>query len=482
MTVSFDSISSTDLVPGAQLELDGSRALNGDTLEPHRVLIIGTRRSTGTADEGEIVPITGEKDGDGYFAANSMLAAMCYDFKRINKSAECYAMAMDEASGGTAATCTFTIVGAASADGTLRVRIGDTRVSIAVTSGDAIGTQATALAAAINAEERLIFSAAASLGVVTLTCRHKGEAGNAVTLEVESSATGSTVTAAQPSNGATNPTASTAVAYLPDQPYDTIVLGYTDATTVAAFEAEALRRWGPTVKKPCHVIAAVRGSHGTLTTYGSARNSRCSTIVGTGLAPTEPWKVAAQVAARDAQRCDTQPNRPRNGMTLPYMEAPKAADQFDHSERNLLLYDGISTLKFDQSGAAMIELLVTTYQTNANSLADATYRTLGDVRNLAALYKSLLQLAGKYGDYLTAASSEGVDAGVPLLTPAAWRGELKAWAKQKIAAGLITDADDFADKLIAELNANDGERMDTQLGPKLVRGLRMMAIKMGFQL
>jgi phage tail sheath gpL-like len=485
MAVTFNQISTTNRVPGPQVEVDGSRANASRVAEPHRALIIGIRLSTGTATEGQIKDIRGALDGDAFFGSKSQLAAMTRAYKRVNRKARVQAMALDEDSGGTAAVGTLPITGTATESKTAVLRIGDQRISIAVTSGDSATVFATALDVAINALERLMFTSTRSTASLAITCRHKGLIGNSVTMEFEYLPAGLACTVAQigaTTPGAGDPDLADAIAALADERYDTIVVGLVADANMDLIETAMSNMWGPTAKKPGMIIAGTNGSFGTLSTYGSARNSQYSCVMGSGLSPTPPWIWASQTAARDAQRCDTQPNRPRNGMTLPDCEAPKVTDRFDHDDRNLLLFDGISTFKVSAAGDVMIERLITTYQTNANSLADATYLSMETQRNLADLYLRQLALAGKYADYMLAPDGTEVDPGVPVLTPAGWRGELIAWYDQMVRAGRVKDAAGFAEDLVVEINADDTERLDTESAPRLIGGLVTMAHKIAFQL
>lgn len=488
MGISFTQMPASNRVPGPYAEVDGSNALGLQAPEPHKALIIGIRLSTGTATQGQIKRIVGTEDGDAFFGSKSMLALSARAYKRVNRTADLYAMAMDEDAGGVAATGTLVFAGTATADGSLVVRIGDTRVSTSVASGTANTAVASAFNTAVGAKDRCPCSSGVVSATVTLTYRHKGTAGNEITYEVESLPAGITVTptlavSTALASGATDPDIATAIAAIDEDRYDSIVVvGMTGSANMLLIEAEAARRWGPLVKQPGMVIAATRGSHGTLTTYGNARNSQYSNVMGTGLSPTPPYVWAAQVAARDAQRCDTQPNRPRNGLTLPDCEAPKKADRFDAQQRDLLLFDGISTYKVDQSGRVMIERLITTYQTNAQSIADATYLAMETQRNLARLYLEALTVGGKYGDFLLAPDGTRASPGVPIVTPASYRGEMVALNDSWERRGFTKDAAGFETDLICEINELDVERLDVQIAPRLVGGLVTLAHKISFQL
>lgn len=482
MAITFNSISATNRVPSTQVEINGTNALAFQGAEPQHVLLVGLRLSGGSVAELVQKTILGDADADTYFGARSQLAEMCRAFKKVNRTCKLSAMALDAASGGTAATCTFAITGTATETGPLTVRVGDTRITVSIASGTTATNAGVALDAAIDAHATLNWTATNSTGTVTLTHGHKGLSGNYYTLEVEAIPAGLACTPTDPSNGATNPTMSSLVSALPEEAFDTICTGITDDTSMDALEAEMLRRWGPTVKQPGMVMAAFRGTYGASVTYGDARNSKYSSVTGSGLSPTLPWVAAAQVAAQDAIRNDTQPNRPRNGLILPSVEAPKVADRFSHDERNLLLFDGISTLKTDSASNVLIERLITTSQTNTAGTADATYLSLETMRNLAYLYKSVLALGNKYSDYLLAPDGTNVDPGVAVVTPSLFRGELIAWYDQMMRQGLVSDADTFAENMVCEINATNPERLDVQLAPTLVGGLVTLAIQLAFRL
>jgi phage tail sheath gpL-like len=483
VSVAFARISSANRVPGPQAEIDGTNALGLQAPNPHRVLLIGLRLTAGTALQGTVVPIYGATDGDIYFGANSQLAAMTLAYKTVNTAAAVFAMGMDEASGGVAATGSLAFTGTVTANGSCQVRIGDQRVVVASPIGQTATQLVTALTTAITAASRIPMTGVAATGTLNLTARHKGYHGNEVTIEAEILPVGITVTPTQPTGGATNPTTATAIAAAPEDGYDSIVLGWNTGADMLALENEADRRWGPLIKQPVHIFSAVSGTQGALVTYGTSRNSQYSTVIGSGLSPTPFWIWAAQAAARDAQRCDTQnPNRPRNGLTLPNCEAPKKANIMNASQRNLLLYDGISTFKVDQSGRVSIERLICTYQLNSSGQPDATYLAIETMRNLWGIYKECLTLGAKYSDYLLAPDGTVTDSGSPVMTPALMRGEMVALNKSLMARARTKDAAGFETDLICELDPLDPERLNVQIAPRLVGGLVTLALKISFRL
>lgn len=483
MSISFDLIPSTNRVPGAYVEPDGSRAVSAQPAAPHRVLLIGLKLAAGTAPADTIQEVTGELSADPLCGTASQLASMVRAFRRINQTARLYILPVAEAGGGVAATSTIALTGTTTALGVLTTRVGDTRVSTSAPIGQTAADLATAHAASVNATPRSPVTAAAVAGTITFTARHKGTSGNDLTVETELKPAGISAVDTQPSIGATDPSIAQAIANLDDTRYDTIASGINDATAVGLLETEYDRRWGPMVKQPGHLHVARRGSYASLITYGNARNSPRSTVMGSGLSPTPPWIWAAQVAARDAQQVSSgQVNRPRNGLTLPDCEAPKPGDRFDGYERDNLLHDGISTYKVGPDGKVMIERLISTYQVNAQGSPDITYLSIETVRNLADTYLDFLALGDVHQRDLIAPDGTLSDPGVPLTTPKMLRGEIGAKYRLRERRGLAKDYEGFMNELVVEINALDPERMDVHCMPRFVNGWVTLAVKLSFQL
>lgn len=482
MSIAFDLITKTNRVPGAYAEVDASRALSAQPGELHKVLIIAPMLTGGSAVADTIVEVPGMLGGDPLFGAASIASGMVRFFKRINPNARVFVLPVADAAGGVAATSTLTLAGTSTAAGSLTVRIGDQRVSVAIPLGTTAAAAAALVNTALGNEPRLRVTSAVAGAVLTFTARHKGTFGNYVTIEGEVLPPGITATAAQPANGATNASIATALANVDDTRYDTIVSAFDDAANITLLNAELARRWTPVVKLPAHAFVGIRGTHGAMIALGNAQNSEHLTYVGAGLSPTPPWVWAAQAAARDAQQVDALPNRPRNGLSLDDCEAPKPADRLDQAERNALLYDGVSTFKVDPAGKVLIERLITTYQVTANGTADATYLAVETVRNLADYYLSVLALGARHERDLIAPDGTVVDPGVPVVTPKMMRGELISHYRQRVRNGLSKDEDGFARDLVVELPADDVERMNAHVMPRFINGLVTLAFKISFQL
>ena len=174
-----------------------------------------------------------------------------------------------------------------------------------------------------------------------------------------------------------------AIAALSDQQYDYIVMPYTDAANLTAMEDELKSRWGPLKQIEGICFTAVSGTSAELSTLGNSRNSQFVTILGTGKSPTWAPFCAGKYAALAANYFNLDAARPLQTLHLVGMLAPSQSERFDQSERNVLLYDGISTFVVDAGGKCLVERSITTYQENAFGAEDPSYLDVNTMTTLA---------------------------------------------------------------------------------------------------
>ena len=180
MGISFNQIPIAIRTPGHFIEFDNTRAVQGLPVMPHKILVIGQRLTAGSVAQGVPTRILSAAQAEEYFGRGSMLHAMISALKAVNSWTECWAIALDDNGAGAFAPGTLTFTGSPTENGTLNLYIGGKRVQTAITAAMTPTQVASAVAAAINADTSLPVTAGAAVGVVTLTTRHKGEAGNSI--------------------------------------------------------------------------------------------------------------------------------------------------------------------------------------------------------------------------------------------------------------------------------------------------------------
>lgn len=485
-SISFNQMPASIRVPGTYVEIDNSRALTGLSEWPAKVLILGQRLTTGSVAALVPVRVTSPEQGRLYFGRGSQLAHMIEAWFRASPWVDVWAMAMDDVGAGVAATKTVTVTGPATATGEIALLIGGRRVPVTVTSGQAATAIATAIAAAVNASSDLMFTAAAASAVVTLTCRHKGEAGNLVDVRHsyyagEALPSGVGLAIAAGVSGTTNPTVTTALDAVASTWFTDFLIPWTDATNVAAIEAQMLTAWGPVSMRDSMTWAALGGTHGALTTFGAARNNQLDTFTGLRGIPTPPWEWACSEAGMIIPALALDPARPVQTLQIPGVLAPIVTDRFTWQERNLLLRDGISTFTVNDAGQCFVERKITTYQTAPSGVGDVSFLDVETVKTLAYLrYDLRTFIPTRFPRFKLADDGTAFARGQDVATPGTIKAEIIARAYKWEAAGLVEGMDQFKADLIVVRNDTDKSRVDVRLPINIMNQLRVLAAQIQF--
>lgn len=485
--VSFNEIPDNIRVPGIYIEIDPSKAAGGGAVMERRLLLVGQRRATGTVAALTAVRL-GSQAGDQAaqaFGQGSMLHGMAAAARAANDYVDVWAIALDDDVAGVAATGTVTLSGVPTATGTLALYIGGTLVRIAVVAAEAVATLATRLADAINADTSLPVTASAALGVVTLTSRWKGETGNDLDLRLnyygEQTPAGLTVVIAAMAGGTANPAVQPVLDAIAGQQYYSIVCPYLDGANLTALETEMASRFGPMDVLTGHVFNAKVGNHAALTTWGDGRNSPHVSTLGLYDVPTAPWVVASVWATVAEFSGANDPARPFRSLALPGVLPPPEASRFTRAERNLALFDGISTFTVDQGGQVLIETIITNYQVNSFGLPDIALLRL-ETKWTADLIRFRFN-AAVARDYPRHKLGDVAVPGQAYATPTTVRATLIAEAiKLATEDGLIEDIEGFKRDLLVKRSTQNPNRLNAVLTPNLVNQFDIFAAAVQYRL
>lgn len=488
MTISFNGIPATLRVPFVYVEISNENAVQGAVIQPYKVLVIGQRLTAGTVAKHVPTRVTSAAQGKQYFGAGSMLAHMLEAGLKVNNFTETWAVGLDDDPAGVAATGSIAFTGPATAGGTLYLYIGGRRLTVGVNAADAATAIATAVAAAINANTDLPVTAVASTSSVNLTARHKGQAGNMIDVRLnynsgEQYPAGVAATVTAMDGGTSNPDIAASIAALGDVQYNVIAFPYTDAVSLTAIETELADRWGPMRQIEGVAFAADRSNHSGLGTLGDSRNSPHVSIMGAYGLPNSPWEVAASVAGTVAYYGNIDPARQFKTLPLTGILPPAQADRFTMQERNLLLYDGISTFNVDAGGVVRLERVITTYKTNAAGADDPSYLDVMTPMLLGYLrYDFRNYILRKYPRHKLANDGTRYGQGQAIITPKVGKAEAIAKFREWEDMGLVENAEQFKRDLICERNATDPNRLDWMLSPDLVNNFMVGGVKISFLL
>jgi phage tail sheath gpL-like len=490
MTIGMDTIPGAGALrkPGVYSEIDNSKAVRGPQPVSYRRLLIGQKLAAGLAAADTLIRITSPAQADIQFGKGSMLAGMVRAAMAIDTYTELQVLPVSDNVAGVAATATLAFTGPATASGTIELMIAGRRVSVGVLSGDAATAIATAVVAAVTAADDMPVTATASTGTVTLTSRHKGEAGNTLDARVnyytgQVLPAGVAVTISAFAGGSGNPDLAAALAALGDEWLHVWGVPYSDAATLATVKTELNSRFAWDREIEAHAFTAARGSQGSLASLGNSHNNPHLVIMMANDEPMPAYEKAAETMAIAALYVAIDPARPVQNLQYAWCLAPAAADKFTNKERNLLLFDGVTTSKVNNDGTMVVERLITTYKTNTAGGNDISYldsETLFTLMYIRHDWRDYI--LRKYPRHKLADDGTRYGVGQPVVTPVVLKAEGISKFREWERLGLVENMADFKANMISERNESDPNRMDTLFPPDLVNQLRIVANKIQFRL
>lgn len=491
MGITFNSIPNNLRVPFVAVEFDNSQATLGPVQLNYQVLIIAQKTSAGTGVANSINLVGGADDCKRLGGVGSQAHRMGMAYFAENQFTTTY-LALLADNGTTYATGSLAFTGPASAAGTLSLYIAGQLLSVPVASGASATTVGAAVAAAINANTSLPVTATASTGTVTVTANNAGTVGNYIDMRFnyqvgQAFPAGIACTITAMASGATDPVLTTLIANMGDNWYQIVAHPYAQsATALTALENELARRAGPLVMADGLGISSASGTQATLVTLGTGRNSQYNCILAQGGQNplTPPEEFAASSAGSVAFNGAIDPARPFQTLPLTWpLPVTNNADVFTLGERNTLLFDGIATTKVGPSGQVQLERIITTYQKNAASTADASYLDATTILTLLYLrYSFGAMVTSKCPRSKLAADGTRFGPGQPVVTPSVMKAMALGWFMEMEKAGLVQDFNAFKSALVVQINGSNPNRIDVLLPPDLIGQLITTAAQIQFGL
>lgn len=487
MSVSFQAIPANLRQPLFYAEMDNSQA--SYFTQNKRSLLIGHKLAAGSAVNDKAYLVASVGQAIQLFGAGSMLARMHELYRKSDAFGEVWVIPVAEPAAGAVATGTLTVTGPASASGTIALYIAGQLVQVGVLSGDAASAVASAISTAVNSATSLPVTASVSNNVVTLTSRFKGLAANDITVfhsfqgqaAGEALPTGVGLTIVAMSGGAGSPVLSSVVTAMGDEEYDYVVSPFTDATSLNALRYEmgdgSAGRWGPQRQLYGHVYSALRGTLGTLVTFGQLRNDPHTTVAGFEAdVPNPCWEYAASYAARNAAFLNADVTRPTQTGELTGILPARVGGRFLWNERESLLNYGVATSYVGAGGVVRVQRAITTYRLNTQGVADPSYLDSEDLHKSAEFLRRMRSLiTSKYARHAVANNGTNFGPGRAIVTPAVVEGELDAEYQRMERDGLVENFPAWKATRFVERDANNPNRLNVLLAPDYVNALRIVA-------
>lgn len=471
--------------PGVYMEIDPRFADSGAGVFPLRALIIAQKTAAGTGAPLTPHLLTDPQQAETLAGEGSQGARMSDKWLRHNRVTEAYLMLLDDLGAGIQATGTIEFSGTVSA-ATLILYIGGDRISVAIANGDTLAEIATAVVSAIVASHGLSVSAAVNGGLpeqVIFTALNKGEVGNTIDirtshLEGETDPSGLGIEIIGMTGGTGNNTVDliTAFAAVVGVQYDIIVHPYVDAASLTVIEDEMSDRAEALNTIPGSAFSGHAGSQGVLAALGNGRNNEFSSIIGFETFPGVPVERAASIAGLVARFAAADPARPFQTLAVSGF-APSKAEQFSSTQRNLLLFDGISTVVVGAGDQVQIGRLITTYKETPGGAPSTAFLDVNTLLTLSFIRKSFIaRFLQRYPRSKLADEGGGTPAGgSTLVTPSVAKAEAVAWYAELIDLEIVQNIEGFKTNSIFQVSGSDPTRLDTVLAIYLVSPLRVVA-------
>lgn len=495
MPVTFNEIAANRRVPGAPLEVDGSKA--NTSTAALRGLIIGQKLAAGTAVAGVATRVRSLADAGLKFGKDSQLYDMFAAWFANNELSEVWGVGIqDPTVGPVKASATLTIAGTATEAGFVNLYLAGKVYNVPVAVGDLEAEIATNVAAAINAitDNGLdtVTIGGAGSNVLTFTFAHVGVIGNQVRVILnhyaadgtEKTPAGVTLTlsAAQLALGAgTAISLASALGGLAESDFEVWVSGYSDNNALALIDASIAERWTASKKKYGHCFTFIDDTAATLAASGNATNFIHVVKGGMYRTPSNPWHVAAATGARvlravQAYAADSLLGKPLTGV-IP----PVSIDRLNETERQACYMDGIACYIVN-GNTVYTERLITNYQIDANGSPDNSYLDSQTLFTAAKVARDVVAVNESFRDYNLVDDDTVVDDGVKVISPSGVFSEWCALYKRQQAAGLVENFPAFAAASYTKRNQSDATRLDGVYAPDFVNAAFIIATLLQFRL
>lgn len=490
--IAFKQIPANIRVPLFYAELDNSQA--NSATQNQRTLIIGQMTSAGAGPAN--IPALMQSQGNVQQIAGvgSMLDLMVSAYRKNDSFGEVWVLPLADPGGGVLATGSITFTGASTAAGTINAYIGGVLASAPVPAGATTSALANYLGAAIATTPGMPVTASVSGSAINLVANNAGLSGNDIDIRFnylgnaggQSLPAGVAATIVAMASGAGTPVLTTGIANLGSKPFDFIICPYTDSTSLgalAAFLNDTSGRWAWSQQIYGHVFTALRGTSGTLTTFGAGRNDQHASVMGFYDSPSPNWIWAPAYGGACAQSLRNDPGLPVQTIQVFGVLAPPVQSQFLLTIQNTLLYSGIGTFSVDDSGAVRLQNVVTSYLTNAYGQPDNSYLEVETMFTLMFVLRFLKnRITTKFGQKKLAADGTRTS-NSNVVTPTIIRADqIAAFTELEQDFGLVQNSAAFAAGIVVEQNASNPNRVDILWPGTLIDQLRIVALLVQFRL
>ena len=290
---------------------------------------------------------------------------------------------MDHGS-GVAATGDIAPTGAATAQGSLYVYIGEIRSEqIVIPDLATVAEACTLIHAAVAAVPDMPVTSVDNTTSVDFTSKWQGASANDIKIRIDGTVAGLTLGITQLTGGAANPVVSTAIDQFTTR-WETLVLNCmepADTTSLDLYQTHGEGRWGTLERKP-YVCFTGRVAAAVVAADAESDGRKDDKINSFLVAPASgemPFRVAARQLARIAKRANNDPAFDYGALRSDGIEPGADASQWTYAQRDQSIKRGCSTIEV-KDGVINVSDVVTMYHPTGDPLP--AYRYVVDVVKL----------------------------------------------------------------------------------------------------
>lgn len=461
--ISFDQIPASIRKPGKYFEFNTKLAVRTLPSNQQRVVLIGQRLTGGTVPALEAIDVFSDDQAATYFGRGSIAHLMAQAAITANPYVQLSVIAVDDAAAGVAATGTITIAGAATGQGVATAYVMDTRVDVVVASDATVAQIATDLTAALNQQLDLPVTATNAAGVITLTARNKGAAGNGIRLAARTTAPGLTATATAMAAGDIDPELDDAFAAIFAAGYDLVVVPFVTEDSLAALRVHLEAVGNPLEQRDALGFAGWPGTLAAGSTLASDNNSGLISIAWHNDSVRTCAQIAAGYAAVVASEED--PARPLNTLEIKGLDVTAVTSRPGRVEQENALHNGLTPLEVGPGNRIQIVRAITTYTKDPQGVDDISLLDLTTMRTLHYTRKAMRERIALRFPREKLSSR----------TPKKVRSELLDVLYKMEELEIVEEVQANAPGVLVERDLQDPNRLDAKIPVDVVNGLHVFA-------
>ncbi|RUM91048.1 MAG: phage tail protein [Thiomicrospira sp.] len=285
----------------------------------------------------------------------------------------------------------------------------------------------------------------------------------------------------------TTPDIAAALAAIGDKQFHFIICQYTDDAALNEIDTFLADRFSALKQTPGVAYIAKKDTNANLVTFGTAKNSpfisamSINSIVDVSGNAVADYVVAAAYAGQASASLSIDPARPLQTLKLSGLYSDSSSEWI-LTERNLLLFSGMTTYRTNPAKEVFIERAITMYQTNAAGVADDSYLDIETV--YTAIYvreRQRSRILSKFPRYKLAKDGTKFAPGQKVVTPLVIKGELLSLYKEMEFSAIVQDFDNYKATMYVEIDPDDPTRVNLVDEPMFVNGFMIYAGQIRFR-